>query len=169
MNALISNNTSMYVQDESPAAEARYRARFYFNPNSVSMSSGNSHYIFYALSGTNNVIVRLEFGYNGSSYRLRAGTVNNNGSFTTTSWILVSNAWHYFEFDWQASTSTSTPNGSLTLWIDGVSRATLSGLNNGNSRVERVRLGDTAGIDSATRGTELFDVFESRHQTYIGP
>ncbi len=35
LSATIVNTTSMYVRDDTPAGEARYRARFYFDPNSI--------------------------------------------------------------------------------------------------------------------------------------
>ena len=46
MQALINDTTMLYVTDESPSAEPRYRARFYFDPNSIAMTDGNAQYIF---------------------------------------------------------------------------------------------------------------------------
>ncbi len=40
---------------------------------------------------------------------------------------------------------------------------------NDTRRIDRVRLGAVAGIDTGTRGTYYFDAFESRRQTAIGP
>jgi hypothetical protein len=47
LQALINDNNSLYVADDTPITEARYRARFYYDPNSITMASGNAHYIFY--------------------------------------------------------------------------------------------------------------------------
>ena len=41
----INDNTPSYLVDESHDSEARYRARFYFDPNSIDMSVGDSHRI----------------------------------------------------------------------------------------------------------------------------
>jgi len=45
LQALINDNTSLYVTDDSPTAEKRYRARFYFDPNGITMASGDNHYL----------------------------------------------------------------------------------------------------------------------------
>jgi hypothetical protein len=57
----------------------------------------------------------------------------------------------------------------LTLWIDGNQKANLSGINNSNREIDRIRLGAVEGVDSGTRGIYYFDAFESRRFTYIGP
>ena len=42
--------------DDSPLAERRYRARFYFDSNSITMNNGNNHYILYGYSGSTQVL-----------------------------------------------------------------------------------------------------------------
>ncbi len=56
MQALINDNNAISVTDDSPSTEPRYRARFYFDPNSITMTNGNTHYIFYGLTGTSTVV-----------------------------------------------------------------------------------------------------------------
>jgi hypothetical protein len=164
MQALIDNNSAIYVTDSSPAAETRYRARFYFDPNSIPMSSGNRHYLFYGLSGSSTVVLRVELIYSSSAYQLRAELVNNSSSWTTSSWFVISDAPHAIEVDWRSGSA-----GGLTLWIDGVQRADLTGVNNSTRRIDGVRLGALDGLDSGTRGTYYFDAFDSRRTSYIGP
>ena len=60
-------------------------------------------------------------------------------------------------------------NGGLTLWIDGVQQADLTGADNDTWRVDRARLGALSGIDAGTSGIYYFDAFESRRSSYIGP
>jgi hypothetical protein len=52
--------------------------------------------------------------------------------------------------------------------VDGTQRGAFTALDNDTRRVDMVRLGGVAGIDTGTRGTEYFDDFESRRSTYIG-
>ncbi len=163
MQVLINSTTARYVQDDTPNAETRYRARFYFDPNALTMASNTSHYIFGGYNGTSTVVTRLEFGRSTTSYRIRAAVVNNSSTWTTSSWVNLTDEMHYFEVDWQAGTS-----GSLTFWIDGVQQANLA-VNNSNRRIDRVRLGPYGSLDSTTAGTCYFDAFESRRTTYIGP
>ena len=49
LQATFTNTTNMLVRNDSPTAESRYRARFYFNPNSISMATGNNITLFQAL------------------------------------------------------------------------------------------------------------------------
>jgi hypothetical protein len=86
-----------------------------------------------------------------------------------TGWFMISDAPHFIEFDWRASTGPGLNNGSLSLWIDGVQLANLTGVDNDTRRMDRVRLGAVAGMDSGTSGTYFFDAFESRRESYIGP
>jgi len=60
-------------------------------------------------------------------------------------------------------------NGSISLWLDGELKQTVSGIDNDTLRIEKARLGPSSGLDAGTSGTEYFDAFESRRQTYIGP
>lgn len=168
MQALINDNKAIYVTDSTPNAEARYRARFYFDPNSISMSNSNAHYILYGYSGTSTVVLRVELRRLSGNYQLRTMLLNNGTTWTTSSWFMISDAAHYIELDWRAATSTFGTNGGLTFWIDGVQRANLTNISNGSRRIDQVRLGAVAGIDTGTRGTYYFDAFESRRITAIG-
>jgi len=50
-----------------------------------------------------------------------------------------------------------------------VQQANLTGVDNDTARLDFIRFGAVSGIDTGTRGTEYFDAFESRRQSYIGP
>jgi thermitase len=169
MQAVLDDNVAIYVTDDTPAAEPRYRARFYFDPNSISMVSGDNHYIFYGYSGTSTVVMRVQIRFSNGSYQLRAALRNDASTWTNTSWFTINDAPHPIELDWQAATAAGANNGRLTLWIDGIQRGNLAGVDNDTRRIDRVRLGAVAGIDTSTRGAYFFDAFESRRQTFIGP
>ena len=169
MGVNINSNTSTYVVDDRPSAEPRYRARFYFDPNSVRMGTSDSHYILIGYAGSSTAVVRVEMRLSSGSYQLRAAFVNNSSTWTTSNWFPISDAPHYIEIDWLAATAAGARNGGLTLWIDGVQNARFTTGDNNTRRIDRIRLGAASGIDSGTRGTYLFDAFESRRQTYIGP
>ena len=168
LQAVVDNTGAIYVTDDTPNAETRYRARFYFDPNSISMASGNAHYIFYGYSGTSTVVSRVELRYSSGNYQLRAAVRNNSSTWTSSNWFTISDAPHFIEIDWRAATAPGANNGSLALWIDSVQWANLTGINNDTRRIDRARLGAIEGLDSGTLGTYYFDAFESRKQTYIG-
>jgi hypothetical protein len=165
----LTSNTARYLTDNSPTAEAQYRARFYFDPNSIPMASGNAHYLFYGYSGTSTIVLRVEFRFSAGAYQLRAALLNDSTTWTTTSWFSISDAAHFMELNWQASPAPGANNGGLTFWIDGTQRANLTGVDNDTRRIDRARLGAVAGVDSGTRGVYYFDTFESHRMSYIGP
>ncbi|MCC6455997.1 MAG: hypothetical protein IT328_13675 [Caldilineaceae bacterium] len=170
LRATIDDNVALSVVDEHPMGEARYRARFYFDPNSIAMAENDLHVLFSGYSGTEltRPVIRVELYYSNSTYRLRAGLLNDAASWRNSAPIRISDAPHVVEFDWKASTQAGANNGSLGFWIDEIQRSNLTGIDNDTYRIERVRLGPLADIDDGTRGTYNIDAFESRRQSYIG-
>ena len=169
LQAVIDDNNLIYVTDDSPNTEPRYRARFYFDPNSISMANNDAHYLFYSYTGTSTVVTRLEFRYNKGNYQLRAALRNDSSGWTNSSWFTVTDTSHFIEIDWRASSASGANNGGLTFWIDNIQRANLTGIDNDTRRIDRVQLGAVSGIDNGTRGTYYFDAFDSRRQMFIGP
>ncbi|MCI0551693.1 MAG: metallophosphoesterase [Anaerolineae bacterium] len=169
LRALIDDSNTIYVTDDRPITEPRYRARFYFDPNSIPMASGDAHFIFKGFVGTSTEVLRVEFRQFSGAYQLRAALLNDSSTWINTNWFAISDAAHSIELDWQAATAAGANNGSLTLWIDGVQQQVLTGVDNDTRRIDRARLGALTGIDAGTRGTYYFDAFESRRQNYIGP
>jgi hypothetical protein len=168
LQAVIDDNNAVSVTSDHPNAEPRYRARFYFDPNSITMSSGDAHILLRGYSGS-TIALRVEFGFSAGAYRIRVGLLNDGSGWTETGWLTFSDAPHSFELDWRAATGAGANNGGLTLWIDGTQQANLTGVDNDTRRIDRVLLGAVAGVDAGTRGTYYFDAFESRRQTLIGP
>jgi hypothetical protein len=168
MQALINDNNAIFVRDDSPNAEAVYNARFYFDPNSISMTSGDNHFILYGYSGT-KVVLRVQFRFYKGAYQIRAGLQNNAATWTDASYVTLSDAPHAIEVDWRAATGSGANNGGLTFWIDGAQVSGISGIANDTYKIDSVRLGAVNGVDTGTRGTEFFDAFESHRQTTVGP
>lgn len=164
----ITSNSSRYVRDDSPNNEPRYRARFYFDPNSIPMSNGDAHDLFQGNNSTTTNVLRVQFQRSNSQYQLRVGIRDDGNTWTYASWVPITDAPHYVEVDWSAAATAGSNNGSLTWWLDGVQRASLTGIDNNTRRLDEIRLGPVIGLDSGTRGTYYLDAFESRRITYIG-
>jgi hypothetical protein len=162
MSALVDDVNPIFVTDESPTALATYRARFWFDPNTIAMAKRAAHVIFAARDNSGAAAAQLELRWNGAGYDLRADITTDASRTKSSTWIPLADAPHMIELNWRAATSASTPDGSLTLLLDGAQRAALTGVDNDTRRVERASLGAVSGIDSGTRGTEYFDSFESR-------
>jgi len=168
LQAVLDDNNLISVTDWSPFQDTRYRARFYFDPNSIPMASGNAHYLLYAADLNAVVVARLEFRFIVGDYQVRVEAVNNASAWTSTPWTKILDRPTFIELDWRAATGPGTADGGLTLWIDGTQIANFANLDNNTRRVDYVQLGAVAGVDTGTRGTEYFDAFESRRQTSIG-
>jgi len=169
MQALINDNNAISVSDDSPNAEPRYRARFYFDPNSIPMTSGDAHFIFKGFAGASTEVLKVEFRQSGGAYQIRAALSNDVSSFINSSFFTISDGPHFIEIDWRASTAPGANNGGLTLWIDNVQQVDLTGVDNDTWQVDSAKLGALSGIDNGTRGTYFFDAFESKRQNFIGP
>ena len=169
VQALINDNNSIYMTDDTPNAEPHYRARFYFDPNSIVMADKDSHYLLYGYTGTATPVLRVEFRKFRGAYSIRAALRNDSNGWTSSAWTDIGDAPHSIELDWRAASIAGASDGSLAFWIDGVQVANLSGIANGTRRIDSVQLGAVAEVDAGTRGTYYFDAFESRRASYIGP
>jgi hypothetical protein len=171
MKVTINSTALIYVTKDTASAEPHYRARFYFDPNSISMTSGNAHYLMIGYDGASlsTAVFNVDFQYVNGNYQLRLRQQDDNQLTTSTAWTTISDAPHYVELDWWAAGAVGANNGGATFWIDGVQKGSLSGLDNDTRRIQRVRLGAASGVDAGTIGTYYIDTFESRRQSYIGP
>ncbi len=168
MRVLINDNSALYVRDDAPASEPRYRVRFHVDPNSITMASGNAPYLFYGYAN-GTVMVRVQLRFNAGVYQLRASVRSDANVWSHSSYFTISDAPHSVEIDWRAASASGANDGALTFWIDGVQQQVLGGIDNDTLRMDFVTLGAVGGIPTGTRGTLYFDAFESRRLTYIGP
>jgi len=176
VNITSNNGTGMEVISDHPGIETRYRARFYFDPNSIVMTNGDAHPIFQgatysAQSGNYTTNLQMEFRYNANLYQVRARSFDDLGGSQNTSWFTISDVSHYLEVDWASASAAGADDGHLTFWVDGVEKQNLINIDNDTRRMDRARLGPFSQplIDPGTSGTYYFDAFESRRLTYIGP
>ena len=169
LQAVIDDNIAIFVRDDTPNSESRYRARFYFDPNSVIMVNGNAHFLLQGYAGTSKNVLRVDFRFSNGVYQVSAGAFTDSATWVSTPWSTITDASHAIELDWRAASAAGANNGSLTLWIDGLQQADLTGIDNDTRRIDLVAFGATSGIGSGTRGTCFFDAFESHRITYIGP
>lgn len=170
LEALIDDNNTIYVRDDSPADEPRYRMRFYFHPHNIEMAANDMHQIFSGRTAAGTVVLQIELRYTESRvYQVRALILGNSTTFTSSGWVTINNAPHALELDWRAASAPGASNGGVTFWIDGVQKADVTGIRNDSHRIDSIRLGAGSGIDNGTRGAYYFDAFVSTRQSYIGP
>ncbi|MBL1193221.1 MAG: hypothetical protein D8M60_02595 [Chloroflexi bacterium] len=167
-----SSSEARYVTDDSPLGEAEYHARFYFDPNTVTMTLNDSHTIFDGLDGLNRrFVVEMRYANDGQNdvYQLRAGAWDDTTSaFSYGDWNAITDAWHEVELHWERSTGAGNDDGFMFFYLEGVEVDLIDTLDNDGQRITDVRLGLVEGVDTATAGDLYFDAFESRRDTFIG-
>src|SRR6266545_3724226 len=81
LQGVINDNNSIYVVDEHPSAESSYRARFYFDPNSIKMANEDTHFILNGISTTSSTtVLGMQFRQFSGMYQLRARALLDDGS-----------------------------------------------------------------------------------------
>ncbi len=171
LRALVNDTTPLYVQDDTPAAEGRYRARFYFDPSGFDPGEGSSHFrtrTFIAFDPSGRRALTLVLKRQNGAYSVEARVRRDDGSRDDTGFLPIGSGPHHLELDWRRATAPGAVDGSLQLWIDGVSAAMRTGIDNDQSAIESARLG-AISLKTGAAGTLRFDEFESRRYVFIGP
>jgi hypothetical protein len=170
LQAIVNDRTPLYVQDDTPNSESRYRVRFYVNTNDFDPGESAGHFrarLFLAQgSGVRlaTIVLKRQLG----AYSVEARVRQDSGARVDTGFFPLNPGAHHLEFDWQRSTAPGASNGSFELWIDGVSAAILPGLDNDQAAVEQGRMG-ALSLKAGVSGSLFFDQFESRRRVFIGP
>ena len=171
LRALVNDTNSLYVQDDTPSNEGRYRARLYFDPNGFDPGEADAHFrvrIFIAFDAFSQRAITLVLKRQGGQYSVEGRARLNDGNRADTGFFDITNAPHFVEFDWQRATGSGNSDGYFALLIDNVTVAFLPGLDNDLSSVDSARMG-ALSIKTGATGTLRFDQFESRRQNLIGP
>jgi hypothetical protein len=190
-------NMKGLVIDNSPQNEARYRARFYFNASSLSLTAPNVQTeVFDAFAttapgtfGTDEVQIFLIGGATPAVRFVVADSGKSNGVATISSTLPSATGSYYVEFDLTkgaGSSSTVACNGGdagcFRYWIvaqggttpaDATPTGTYSASNAGWSGIIQAQLGlysATAKFrqNNVSTNSLTVDEFDSRRQTFIG-
>ncbi len=167
MEAVVDDTAPRFLVDWTPASERAYSAHFRFDPNSLAMLEGRSHAIFLAIGGSSEPVARIELRFRTGAYWIR-GIVRTNGSgWITGAWAPISDGPHHIDLEWTSATSGF--DGSFLVRIDGAQVTGMPTVENAGYRIDLIRLGAVAGIDSGTLGSMYFDDFELHRGVVDGP
>ena len=146
---------------------AVYRYRVYFDPNALTMSSGDFFTSVQIREG-GNARGNIQVEFDGADYRIRA-QVRDDATTRSTSYYVISDATHYIEARVQYAASAVSADGDLTLWIDGTLKETLGSLDIFDISKPDKAILRADGIDAGTSGTFYQDDFIFRDDdTEIG-
>jgi len=169
--AFVNDTNALFVEDDSPTAESRYRARFYFDTNGFDPGEAQSHFrtrIFIAFDDTGLRVITLVLKRQGGAYSVEGRVRLDDGNRADTGFFPVTDGPHFFELDWIRASIPGANDGVFTLRIDNSPVSVLTLLNNDANTVDRVRMG-ALSIKAGAAGTLFYDQFESRRQRLIGP
>ena len=167
MRAIIDDNLPIMVTDWQPWDESRYRAQFYFDPNSISMYTWDAFSLLSVYDHDGAVIVSLEMQYYSGSYQISMVTKTDVVSTVYTPSVSITDAAHMIEFDWKASDAAGVNNGWLNWWVDNEPQVGILNIDNDQIRCQKVSLGAVSGIDNGTRGSLYIDSFVSRRSPLL--
>ena len=172
LRGFVDDTAPLYVQDDTPQDEGRYRAAFELDPSGFDPGEANGAYrvrIFLVLeTNPTRRLVALVLKRQNGQYSLRARVRLEDHSHADTPFVPISDGAHDIELDWIRSTRPDSNDGSFSLWIDGALASRLTGLDNTSPGVEAVRLG-ALSIKQGASGTLLWDTFVSNAWSPIGP
>jgi hypothetical protein len=162
----------VYVQDDSPVDEPRYRARLVFDPNGFDPGEAQRHlrvrlFMAFAEGPSRRVLLVVVRRRNGE-YGVMARGRLDDGRRVDTGFFPITDAPHAVEVDWLRATTPGASDGALRMWIDGVAQATVPDLANYSGAVDYARMG-ALGVKGGASGTLYADEFESRRESRIGP
>lgn len=178
VNVAVPDRNPAYVQSNHPSAEAAYRVRFVVNLRGLTMSEGDEFDLFAGYDGADptppttagNALLRIAVRRSGGANVLTAYARRDNGTEATIpATVSLADGWRVVELDWARATANGASNGRLGLWVDGVARTGLTGLDNDASSINYSRWGTVAGVDPGTSGILKLDDFASQRTGYIGP
>jgi len=167
----VNDTQGVFVHDDSPSDEGRYRARFYFDPNGFDPGESQQHRrtrMLIAFSeGPARRVAAVVLRRLGGVYAVRGRARQDDNSQADTPFVTITDAPHAVEIELLRASSAGALDGEFELWVDGVSAGRLTGLDNDLSEVDFARLG-TLSVKTGASGVLYFDEFESRRESAIG-
>ena len=172
LQAVVDDTVALHVQDDSPTAEPRYRARFYFDPNGFDPGESIGQFrqkVFLALSeAPMKRLLSIMLRRMGGQYAIGAQVRRDDDTLAKTAFFPITDGPHAIEIDWQKATAPGASDGRFEMWVDGTSVVTVTGLDNDERPVDFVRTG-AISVKAGASGTLYFDEFVSRRLAYVGP
>lgn len=174
LSCLIDDIVSIYGQATlgSPSASGVEEVRFYINPNTLTMSNTNVVYSAYLYNSASTLVARVGMRYaDGIGYQCFAVLFDDAGAGQSTTFVAIADAEHCLEIKLLRATNSTSNDGSIELWLDDVSVATVTGKDNYDRFVDFSFIRFGAIVPSAAvSGTYYLDeLVVNDDGAYIGP
>ena len=131
------------------------RIRYYIDPNSLTMASGDSFINMEVVTSTSALPVYSQLEYDGSNYEVHVIARSDGAADNTVYDGDITDAPHYVEIQLTRAESSTSSDGTCTVWVDGVEMGSIANIDNYDIYVliNEARIGAISGIDAGTSGT----------------
>jgi hypothetical protein len=172
LQATVNGAGGMFVQDDSPAGEAVYRARFYFDPSQFDPGQASGHFrarvfLMFDEAGSRRLSA-LVLKRQGDAFSLMQRCRRDDNTQADTGFFPLTPGAHWVMVETAPASTASSSDGRCALTVDGTTLATLSAVQNSLGAVGTVRLG-AMSVKAGATGTLRLDEFVSRRRGAIPP
>lgn len=132
------------------------RFALYIKPALLAMTSGD-RFSFVTIRGDGTKHGDIELYYDGTNVRIVASLDDDANAahyVGTSSGFAIDRERHLIEVEVRAATSAGANNGSIELWIDGVSQGSAASIDNDTTDFDNLYFGAPAGVDLTTGDDE---------------
>ena len=168
LQATADGQNSMYVENDQPQHEYDYDARFYFDPNSITATTGDSFTLFQGRDANSNIVFQVNVRQADTGYEIQTVSVDDSQQEVASSWSPLTDELHAIELEWKAASASGADDGSSTLYVDDVDVADATGVDNDTVRFEDVEMGILSPSSADFDGAVSFDDFASNRVGHIG-
>jgi hypothetical protein len=162
LQAVVNDTSALFVEDDRPADENVYRARFRFDPNGFDPGEAQGHFrtrIFIAFEeAPTRRLMAIVLRRLSGQFSLMGRTRLDDNRQVDTGFKPITDAPHVVELEWRRASAPGANDGRFQLWIDGATASLLTGLDNDRSAVDFARMG-ALSVKVGASGTLYWDDF----------
>jgi hypothetical protein len=152
--------TAKYAEKNITLATNNYRTRYYLDPNTLTITQYCNLNIADALqNSTAYQLFACYLTWDLAPYQIKWGAGKDSGSNTAGNTYTITDSPHIIEINIVRAATNVSSDGTAELIIDGVSKQTITGLDNYDlfPVIDRVRMGACSGVTTGMSGTYYLD------------
>ena len=163
------NDKRKQLIDDSPVNETTFNARFNFDINNLSMTTGERfRFMQFKMDALRPAFIVLK--YDSGVYSIQLNTLLDNLTKVKTGWVVLPNAPTTIEVEWQQSSGGSANDGFARLYLNDVLQDELTGLDNFTLSITSFRMGFTSRLaGKSISGIFYIDDVATSTGGHIGP
>jgi hypothetical protein len=160
------------VKQLTMQAYSDFRCRFYFDPNTINLSTAMIRILNTSEQLTGYQMLGVVFKYASANYRLFLRGIDDNHIYVNGAEIIITDAPHVIEIQAHRSSLPGGADGYYKMWIDGTLQSTISYVSNYNQfgLTNWFAFGAASSAVSGTTGSFYMDEIKANTDgSLIGP